>query len=143
MSKTVTVGGAALIWTWVNNVSLHLFNVSITVVFLSTVGAWLSYSYADDTKPSTKPISRKKLYLSTITNTLLAIACVAVLPQMLGWTWYNTKIEGSVAFLFAFLARRVAPLFLEYLPEIFRKWFRIGEYKAAQEQPKENSNEGL
>ena len=146
MTKPAVAGGAALLWTWINAATTELFNTTIIVVFLSALGSWLSFSYVDDNKPRAKPLSRKKLYTLAITNTLLAITCVTVLPGMLGWTWYNSKLEGSVAFLFAFGAKFVAPLFLESLPEIFRKWFKIGEYRTIKEpEPKKEqaNDEGL
>lgn len=143
MTRPAAVGGVALIWTWINEATSDMFGVdSVLVVLLAALGAYLSFSYVDDSKPNSKPISRKKLYLFTIINTLLAITCVAVLPAMLGWDWYSPKVEGSLAFIFAFAARYVAPLFLESLPEIFRKWFKIGEYKAVV-QEKDKTDEGL
>jgi hypothetical protein len=146
MIRPAAVGGAALLWTWINAATTELFNTTIIVVFLSALGAWLSFSYADDSRPNAKPLTRKRLYYLAVTNTLLAVTCVGVLPSLLGWTWYNSKLEGSVAFLFAFGARHVAPLFLESLPEIFRKWFKIGEYRTAKEpEPKKGTpnDEGL
>lgn len=105
--------------------SLSLFNVPVNVIFLAFLGAALSNAYSDD-PPSA--LSKPKLYVILLANTLISTACVAVLPQALGWSWYNSKIEGSVAFLLAMSARFAIPLLIKTFPEILRRWFKLGEY---------------
>lgn len=136
MTKLAAGGGLAIMGG-LNNLSISLFNVPITVVFMAAAGALLSFAYnvdGDDKMP------RRKLFVLVLANTMLACAAVAVLPQWLGWSWNSPKIEGSLALLFAAIARFAVPWGLKVMPElakeILSKWFRLGEYK--QEARKDN-----
>lgn len=129
MTKVAAGGGLALTG-WLNNISISLFNVPITVVAMAAAGALLSFAYnieGDDKMP------RRRLYVLVVANTMLACAAVAVVPQWMDWSWNSPKIEGSLALIFAALARFVIPLGLKLIPEMGReilsKWFKLGEYK--------------
>lgn len=129
MTRAAAGGGLAMAGA-LNNLSITLFNVPITVVFMAAAGALLSFAYnveGDEKMP------RRKLFVLVIANTMLACAAVAVLPQWLGWDWNSPKIEGSLALLFASLARFVIPWALKLIPdigkEVVSKWFKIGDYK--------------
>lgn len=113
-----TIAGAGLINDW----SVPLFGVPLTVIGMAAAGAYLSYAYG---KPEPK---RKKLYTMAIANTFLAAVCVAVLPSWLGWEWTNSRIEAPLAGLFAFGARFAVQPFIDTIPEIIRKLFKLKEY---------------
>lgn len=129
MIKTLaTVGAVGIAGLGpLDSVSLYLFNVPVHIIFMAFLGASLSYAFQVDGEA---PSPKKKMYVSIAANTVLATAAVAVLPSMLGWDWYSTKVEGSMALLFAAGARWFIPLFIKTLPEIVRKWFKLGEYNA-------------
>lgn len=125
----VAAGGGLAITGWLNNISISLFNVPVTVVAMAAAGALLSFAYNVD---GDEEMPRKKLFILVMANTMLACAAVAVLPQWLGWSWNSSKIEGSLALLFAALARFVIPWGLGLVPElgkeILSKWFKLGQY---------------
>ena len=75
-----------------------------------------------------------------IASTVITTAAVAVFPEMLGWNWYSAKLQGSVALLMAASARFVIPLAIKTLPEIVRKWFKVGEYRVS-DKTEEQSDE--
>ena len=120
------VGGGIL--GWVNAFTVSLFNVPLNVIILAAAGCLLSYAY----EGHPEHIQKKKFYFSVLANTFVASAAVSVAPQFLGWGWYSDKMQGSVAFLFALSARFAIPFFFKMMPEIIRRWFRIGEYKDAE-----------
>ena len=123
MKDFIGTGLAALASAGViNDWSVPLFGVPLTVIGMAAAGAYLSYAYG---KPES---SRKKLYTMAIANTFLATVCVAVLPQWLGWEWTNSKIEAPLAGLFAFGARFAVQPFIDTIPEIIRKLFKLREY---------------
>lgn len=131
MTKILTAGAlAAASMGPLDSVALHLFDVSATTIFMSLAGAILSFAYSEGEE--TLPASRKRLYFLVAANTFISAAIIAVAPGILGWEWYNNKVEGSMALLLAASARFTIPLFLRTLPELFkelmRKWFGLGEY---------------
>lgn len=131
-NKLALVGSAGSVWAAMNAITVELFNVPIGVVNLAIVGALLSYGYDFDEKK--KPISRKRYFASLITNVIASTSAVTIMPGVLGWDWYNTKMEGSVAFLLALTARFTIPKIFRAIQtfnisEGLRKWFRVGEYK--------------
>lgn len=108
----------------VNIIPMFLFNVPLSVIFMAFVGAMLSYAWADEQPP----LPKRKVYVGVIFYTMLTSSLVAILPHWLGWEWYDIKYQGSLAFIMAAGARFVLPAFTKMLPEIVRKWFKIGEY---------------
>lgn len=137
MNMKVALTGAGLGFLGaINSYSISVFNVPLTTVWLAFFGAMASYAYQVDENKEQK--RDKKFWFALIVNTFTAVTAVTVVPAMFGWEWYNTKMENSMAFLFALGARFVIPLVFKSLPELVRKWFRIGEYKS---QPKENKDE--
>lgn len=113
-----------------NSFTISLFNVPLNVIILAAAGCLLSYAYNENREK----VSRKKFYFSVLANTFTACAAVSVAPHLLGWSWYSDKMMGSVAFLFALSARFAVPFFFKMVPEIIRRWFRIGEYKDTSER---------
>lgn len=128
--KLLTIGASAAVTGFLNSLALTLFNVPINVVVLAAAGCLLSYAYEGNPEHTPK----KKLYFSILANTFTATAAVSVVPHFLGWGWYSDSMQGSVAFLFALAARFAVPFFFKMLPEIIRRWFRIGEYKDVPEK---------
>lgn len=123
--KLTLTGIFATLTGVLNQSAISLFNVPLNVIILAASGCLLSYAY--DSHP--EPIQKKKFYFSVLANTLTACAAVSVIPYLLGWDWYSDKMQGSVAFLFALSARVAIPFFFKVMPEIIRRWFRVGEYK--------------
>lgn len=123
--KLTLTGIFAAITGALNQSAISLFNVPLNVIILAAAGCLLSYAYEGQPEHTQK----KKFYLSVAANTLTAVAAVSVVPSFLGWGWYDDKMQGSVAFLFALSARFAVPFFFKMVPEIMRRWFRIGEYK--------------
>lgn len=105
----------------VNDWSMPLFGVPLTVIGMAAAGAWLSYAYG---KPEP---NRKKLYTMAVANTFVATVCVAVLPVWLGWEWTNSRIEAPLAGLFAFSARFAIQPAIDLIPALLRKWFKLEE----------------
>jgi len=114
----------------VNDFTISLFNVPLNVIILAAAGCLLSYAY--DGHP--EHVQKKKFYFSVLANTFTACAAVSVVPHFMGWDWYSDKMQGSVAFLFALSARFAVPFFFKLMPEIIRRWFRVGEYKDIPER---------
>lgn len=125
--KNLAVAGAASAMGLgpIDSVGLYLFGVPGNVIFMAMVGASISHTLPLDGQPK---LGKKALYVSILVNTLIATASVSVLPGMLGWDWYSTKVEGSMALIFALSARIAVPLFYKTLPEVMRKWLKVGEY---------------
>lgn len=111
----------------VNDASIAAFNLPIIVPIMAAGGAMLSFAYDDDNSETTK-LTKKRVIILVIANTLLTTAAVSVFPAWLGWDWYDSKLQGSLALLLAAGAKFVIPLAIRTLPEIIRKWFKIGEY---------------
>lgn len=129
MTKAAAGGGLAITGL-LNDLSISLFNVPLTVVFMAFAGAMLSFAYNIE---GDEKISRRKFYGLIVANTIFACAAVAVIPQWLGWVWASPKIEGSLALLFAAIARFIVPLLLKFLPDILKRLTKIGEYKQNQD----------
>lgn len=115
-----------------DNIALSVFYTKAITVGLAAVGAALSYTYDFDGMPAP---SKKKTYKLIVANTLLAVAAIAVLPAVFGWTWMSPQIQGSAALLFGAGARIVIPM----TRDIARKLFRLDSNAPirAQEQREE------
>jgi hypothetical protein len=137
MTKSLVVAGAAGLAGLgpLDTASVYLLGVPVHVIFMSLLGAALSYAFQIEGEA---PAPKRKMYFSVAANTMLASACVAVLPGLLGWDWYSSKVEGSVALLFAASARFTIPLLIKTFPEIIRKWFRVGEYNVNKKAQNED-----
>lgn len=133
--KILAVGAATGIAGALNNFAISLFNVPLNVIILAAAGCLLSYAY--DGSP--EHVQKKKFYFSVLANTFTACATVSVVPHFMGWDWYSDKMQGSVAFLFALSARFAIPFFFKMMPEIIRRWFRVGEYKDIPERESSTS----
>lgn len=133
--KLLSLGVSATIAGFLNSITLSLFNVPLNVIILAAAGCLLSYAY----EGNSEHVEKKKFYFSVLANTFTACAAVSVVPHFLGWGWYSDKMQGSVAFLFALGARFAIPFFFKMMPEIIRRWFRIGEYKEIPERESSTS----
>ena len=134
MKYTLT-GITATVTGMLNQFTISLFNVPINVIILAAAGCLLSYAY----EGHPEHVEKKKFYFSVLANTFTACAAVSVVPHFMGWDWYSDKMQGSVAFLFALSARFAIPFFFKMMPEIIRRWFRIGEYKEIPERESSTS----
>jgi hypothetical protein len=133
--KVLGMGGLATAsYGLVNDLSIPLFGVPLTVIGMAAAGAYLSFAYGKPEK------DRKKLYLLALANTFLACVCVAVLPSALGWECANHRIEAPLSGLFAFGARWWVPAFIESIPQWIQRILKIGDYKDIQ---KEEKNEDI
>lgn len=135
IAGVATLGVANMI----SNAFTSVFSVPLTVPMMAAAGAMLSFAYDDDASTKTKRTKKQVVFL-VVANTVITTAAVAVLPEMLGWNWYSTKLQGSVALLMAASARFVIPLAIKTLPEIVRKWFKVGEYRVS-DKTEEQSDE--
>lgn len=140
MSKLVSTMGAlgALNLSAVDRVPIYFTNVPLATVFMAFVGSALFHAWDD----SVRDMPRKKMYVSVLFFTMLSTTCVAVLPSMMGWEWYSTKLEGSLAFLFSVGAPHLIPIVKTLLPELARKWFRLGDHNR-KEVPKDKQDESI
>lgn len=133
--KFTLTGIFAAMTGMLNTFTISLFNVPLNVIILAAAGCLLSYAYDGNSEH----VEKKKVYFSVLANTFTACAAVSVVPHFLGWGWYSDKMQGSVAFLFALSARFAVPFFFKVMPEIIRRWFKIGEYKDVQSSNRYNS----
>ncbi len=126
MTRLLSTTGAlgALNLSSVDKVPMHFMNVPLTTMVMALVGALLFHSWDDDVRE----LPRRKMFVSIIFFTMLSTAAVAVFPAMLGWEWYSVKLEGSLAFLVSIGAPYAIPVIKKLLPELFRKWFKLGDY---------------
>lgn len=111
----LALGGYATL----NDVSVPLFGVRVTVIMMAAGGAFASFAYGDPVKP------RSKLYLLALVNTFISAIVVAVFPSMMGWEWSTPKIEPPLAALVALGARWFVPSTIALIPELLRKIFRL------------------
>lgn len=135
IAGVATLGVANMI----SNAFTSVFSVPLTVPMMAAAGAMLSFAYDDDNSTKTKLTKKRAMFL-VIASTVITTAAVAVFPEMLGWNWYSAKLQGSVALLMAASARFVIPLAIKTLPEIVRKWFKVGEYRVS-DKTEEQSDE--
>ena len=142
LKTTIATGVAAVSLSPLDAIAVSLFGVTSTTVFMALAGAVISFAYNEG--EATQPITRKKMYFLILANAFVASAAVSVLPDLMGWEWYSSKVQGSIALLLAVSARWVIPLFFKLLPEVAKevisKWFKIGAYHAPKkESPNENN----
>lgn len=138
MDKQVA-GGWALMSFWVvlNDISVSLFDASITTLFMASAGSLLTYAYTLDGQ---KPLPPKRKYFLAAANTAFATAAVVVLPKWLGWEWVGESMKGSLALLFAASARFVVPILFGLSKEILKKWFRLEQYNTSASVVAEDSS---
>lgn len=127
MIKPVAGLGIGITSTLLNNWSMALFNIPVTVIGMAAAGSILSFAYEPEGAPA--PMSRKKLYFLAVANTIFAAASVSILPDWLGWKWLsNAGMEGSFALLLAAGARFLIPVLITMPKELLSKWFGVGKY---------------
>lgn len=140
MSKLVPSLGAlaALNLNTADKIPMYFTNVPLATMVMAFIGSSLFHAWDD----SVRDMPRRKMYVSVLFYAMLSTTCVAVLPSMLGWEWYNTKLEGSLAFMFSVGAPYVVPVVKTLIPELVRKWFRLGDY-SQKTAPKEKQDESI
>jgi len=131
--KIVTTGGAvAATYGWLNDVSVPLFGVPMTVIAMAAAATYLSASQA---KPEKKNAT---FYLKHLGYLFMSVVSVSIVPQLLGWDWVVPRLEGPIAGALAFSARYWIPATLELIPEIIKKLFKLREYKDGYEPTDES-----
>lgn len=120
VASLTSVGIAAT--TGINGWSIPLFGVPITVLAMAAGGATIAFAYGEPVK------SRKRLFTLAVANTFIAAISVAVVPEAFGWEWVSDKLEPPLAGLVAVASRWVVPSFIELVPEVLRKLFRLEKY---------------
>lgn len=99
-----------------NEISTSLFGVPLTVLGMSAAGAFASFAYGKS------EMSRKRLFVLAVVNTLLGAFGVAVLPAWLKWAWVTPTMQPPIAGLLAFFSRWTVPLVIEMAPQWVRGW---------------------
>ena len=116
---TVAAWLSALTVSAVNNISVPFVGVPLNVVGVAAFGAIISFAWGEPVK------ERKKLYMFAVASTFVAATFVAVVPTMMGWDWVTPKLQAPFAGLMAAVMRFAVPPFLEAIPEVIRKVFRL------------------
>ena len=106
----------------INGWSIPMFGVPLTVLAMAAAGATISFAYGEPVK------SRRKLFTLAIANTFIAAISVAVVPEAFGWNWVSEKLEPPLAGLVAIASRWIVPNFIDLVPEVLRKLFRLEKY---------------
>lgn len=114
----VSVGGL------VNQWSIQLFNVPLTVVGMTVAGTLLSYGYGP------KIESRKALYLQALFIAFLSTTVVAVVPEFMDWDWVTPKLQAPLGGLLAVMGRFTIDPAIKLIPEVLRKIFRLDKKDA-------------
>ena len=107
---------------FINNLTIPLLGVPLTVVVIAVGGALASFAYGEPAK------NRKTLYTLAAVNAFLASLLIAVLPQAMGWAWASPKMEPALAGLTAALLRFVVPPLISLVPDIIKKIFKLDKY---------------
>ena len=116
---------AAATYGWLNDVSVPLFGVPLTVIAMAVAGTYLSASQGKPEKKGAKMYSKHLGYM------FMSVVTVSILPNVLGWEWAVPRLEGPIAGALAFSARYWVPATLELIPEIVKKVLKLKEYKDA------------
>src|SRR5688572_28228210 len=124
-------GGAAAGFSWlglVNQWSVQLFTVPLTVVGMAAAGTFLSYGYGQRAE------NRKGIYLEALFITFVSVVAVVVVPEIMGWTW-KPQLQGPLAGFLGALGRFAMDPFIKLFPELLRKLFRLDKAKDEKQEP--------
>lgn len=119
----ITLGLGAISLATVNDMSIPFLGVPLNVVAVAAFGSIISFAWGTPIK------ERKKLYLTWLASTFTAVVFVAVVPLMMGWEWAQPSVLPPFAGLMAAGMRFLVPPFIDMLPEVFRKIFRLDSSK--------------
>lgn len=103
----------------VNQWSVQLFNVPLTVVGMTVAGTLLSFGYGP------KVENRKNLYLQALFIAFLATVTVAVIPEVMDWDWVTPKLQAPLGGMLGVLGRFTIDPAIKLVPELLRKIFRL------------------
>lgn len=109
----VSVGGL------INQWSIQLFNVPLTVVGMTVAGTLLSFGYGP------KIENRKNLYLQALFIAFLSTVTVAIVPEFMDWEWVTPKLQAPLGGMLAVLGRFTIDPAIKIIPEVLRKIFRL------------------
>lgn len=123
ITQSATLGVGSISLKVLDEISLSLFNVPLTVVGMAAAGALLGFAYADE---SDEKMTRGQVYKLALANTVFTVCAVAVLPGWLGWSWYNEDIQGAFSLLLAASARFIIRVLIKLPAEIVRKYLGLG-----------------
>ena len=122
LKTTSAASVATAVGAGINGWSIPLFGVPLTVVAMAAAGATISFAYGEPVR------SRRKLFTLAAANTFVAAIAVAVIPQALGWEWVDARLQPPLAGLVAIGARWFVPQFINLVPEMLRKAFKLEKY---------------
>lgn len=99
----------------VNNVTVPLFGVPLTVLAMAAAGAMVGSGYTDPVE------SRKKLYTLTLANTIFAAWFVVLIPAWQGWSILPIALP-PLAGVIAAVNCILIPAAFKRLPSFVNKW---------------------
>lgn len=128
MLKTTGAGAAGLSWVAIiNEWSVQLFSVPLTVVGMAAAGTLLSFGYGP------KSESRKKIYLEAMFVTFVSVCAVAVIPNVMDWT-IKPELQAPTAGVIGALGRFAVDPLIKLIPELLRKIFRLDKAKDEKQE---------
>ena len=124
MLKTTGAAVGGLSWVgMINQWSVQLFNVPLTVVGMAAAGTFISFGYGP------KAENRRTIYMEALFITFLSVVTVTVLPAILGWQWVKPELQGPFAGFLGVLGRFSFEPLRALFPELLRKVFRLDKTK--------------
>lgn len=118
MEKVTALLGTISLAT-INSASIPFLGVPLNVVTVAAFGAFVSFAWGEPVK------DKKKLYMYALASAFISAAFVAVVPAMMGWEWVTPKLQAPFAVLIAAMMRFAVPAFIDAIPELIRKVFRL------------------
>lgn len=124
MLKTAGAAGAGVSWlSVVNQWSVQLFNVPLTVLGMAAAGTFLSFGYGP------KAEQRRTIYLEALFIWFFSVCAVTVIPAFMGWTWLKPELQGPTAGFIGIVGRFSIEPLIKLAPELLRKIFRLDKAK--------------
>lgn len=118
----------------INDLSVPFLGVPLNVVTVAAFGSIVSFAWGQPIK------ERKKLYMYALASTFLAATFVAVVPYMMGWEWVKPELQPPFAGLMAAGMRFMVPPFVDAIPEVIRKVFRLDKKEEHQSRKIEHDS---
>lgn len=129
MEKLTAILGSISLVT-INSASVPFLGVPLNVVTVAAFGSFVSFAWGEPVR------DKKKMYLYALASTFIAATFVAVVPSMMGWAWTKPGLLAPFAGLLAAVMRFAVPPFIDALPEVIRKVFRL-DHRPKEGQPDE------
>lgn len=106
-----------------NSYLLPFFNVPFTVVTMALAGAGVSFLHGE------KEHNIPKMFKQIIANSFLSLLLVVLVPRMFHMSWVEPEIAPVLAAAIAWGSRWGIPLAIKMSPDIFKRKFKLREYK--------------